>query len=56
MSVEKLTEGYTHCFLVTFKTVQDRDIYLPHPEHQAFGAKLKPILDKVLVIDYAARE
>jgi len=56
MSVENLTEGYTHCFLVTFKTAQDRDIYLPHPEHKAFGAKLKPILDKVLVIDYAARE
>jgi len=54
VSVEGLTEGYTHCFFVTFASAEDRAVYLPHPDHKAFGAVLKPILDKVLVIDYVA--
>ena len=29
-----------------------RDHYLPHPLHQAFVARLQPLLDDVLVIDY----
>jgi hypothetical protein len=37
VSVEGLSQGYTHCFLVTFRTAADRDAYLPHPAHQAFG-------------------
>jgi len=56
MSVEKLAAGYTHCFLVTFDTPDARDAYLPHPAHQDFGKQLKPILEKVLVIDYVAKD
>ena len=56
MSAEGLTAGYTHCFLVTFASAKERDAYLPHPAHKAFGKQLGPILDKVLVIDYVARE
>ena len=52
VSPEGLAQGFTHCFLVTFLGEEDRDVYLPHPAHQAFVEKLKPILDKVLVIDY----
>ncbi|MGB4726510.1 MAG: Dabb family protein [Thermogutta sp.] len=55
-SVENLSQGFTHCFILTFKNVQDRDAYLPHPEHKAFGQLLRPHLDKVLVIDYVVRE
>jgi hypothetical protein len=51
-SPEKLDQGYTHCFLLTFKDEAGRAIYLPHPEHKAFGAMLGPVLDKVLVLDY----
>jgi len=51
-SPESLNEGFTHCFFVTFTSEKDRAIYLPHPDHVAFGNILKPILDKVLVIDY----
>lgn len=54
-SPEGLNKGLTHCFLVTFKTEMDREAYLPHAEHQAFVAKLKPILDDVAVIDYWAQ-
>jgi len=54
VSVENLSAGFTHCFFVTFADAKARGIYLPHPDHKAFGAVLKPILDKVLVIDYIA--
>ena len=53
-SPENLNQGLTHCFLVTFASEKDRDVYLPHPEHQAFVEILKPHLDKVTVIDYWA--
>jgi len=56
VSVENLTAGYTHCFLVTFRDAAGRDAYLPHPAHKEFGRLLGPSLDKVLVIDYIARD
>src|SRR5215213_5232490 len=45
-------DGFTHCFLLTFADEADREKYLPHPEHKAFGAVLRPHLDKVFVVDY----
>ncbi|PSL07852.1 Dabb family protein [Cecembia rubra] len=54
-SPEGLDQGFTHCFFVTFKSEEDRDIYLPHPEHKAFVQILGPHLDKVLVVDYWAK-
>ena len=51
-SPENLAQGFTHCFFVTFASEKDREIYLPHPDHKAFGQVLRPHLDKVLVIDY----
>ncbi len=53
-SPENLDQGFTHCFFVSFESEKDRDVYLPHPDHKAFGAILSPHLDKVLVIDYWA--
>ncbi len=52
ISPEGLSQDFTHCFFVTFHSEADRDAYLPHPEHQAFGSLLSPYLDKVLVLDY----
>jgi hypothetical protein len=54
-SPEGLTDGFTHCFFVSFASEKDRDDYLPHAEHKAFVDVLKPHLDKVLVIDYWAK-
>lgn len=51
-SPEKLNEGLTHCFFVTFTSNKDRDDYLVHPAHLAFVEVLKPHLDKVVVVDY----
>jgi ribosomal protein L23 len=52
ISPENLAQGFTHCFLVTFKDVAGRDFYLPHPAHKEFGKILSPYLDKVMVIDF----
>ncbi|MGI6456515.1 MAG: Dabb family protein [bacterium] len=54
-SPENLNQDFTHCFLLTFKSEEDRDAYLPHPDHKAFGRQLGPVLDKVFVIDYWAK-
>lgn len=51
-SPEGLNKGFTHCFLVTFDSEEDRAVYLPHPAHKAFIDILSPHLDDVLVIDY----
>lgn len=51
-SPEKLNEGLTHCFFVSFASEKDRDDYLVHPAHKAFVEVLKPYLDKVVVVDY----
>jgi len=55
ISPEGLAQGFTHCFLLTFDDAAGRDAYLPHPAHQAFVSQLQPLLDGVLVLDYAAR-
>ena len=53
-SPENLNQGFTHCFLVSFDSEKQRDIYLPHPAHKEFVQLLGPHLEKVLVFDYWA--
>lgn len=55
VGVENLSQGYTHCFLVTFKDAKGRAEYLPHPEHVKFVDLAKPWFDGVHVIDYVAK-
>jgi 6-phosphogluconolactonase len=52
VSPEKLNKGFTHAFVLSFGSDADRDAYLVHPDHAAFGKLLSPILDDVFVIDY----
>jgi hypothetical protein len=54
VSIENRHAGFTHCFLVTFRSETDRAEYIPHPAHKEFGQILGPHLDKVLVVDYWA--
>jgi hypothetical protein len=49
-------KGFTHCWIATFKTAADRDAYLVHPDHKAFVALLKPVLDDALVIDFVPQK
>jgi hypothetical protein len=55
-SPEGLSQGFTHVFFVTFDNEEGRSVYLPHPDHKAFGKILGPHLDKVLVVDYWTQE
>ncbi|MCF7669861.1 MAG: Dabb family protein [Verrucomicrobia bacterium] len=51
-SPEFLNKGFTHCFVLTFKSEKDRDAYLVHPDHKAFGKILGPVVEDVFVIDF----
>jgi len=51
-SPEGLDDGFTHCFLLTFKDKAGRAVYLPHAAHKAFGDVLRPYMKDVFVIDY----
>lgn len=55
-SVEGISGGFTHGFLVTFADEKGREIYLPHPAHEEFKKLVGPRLDKVLVFDYWAKK
>jgi hypothetical protein len=56
ISPEKLSDGFTHCWVITFKDEKARDAYLVHPAHKAFVDVLKPALEKPLVVDFIARK
>jgi hypothetical protein len=56
VSPEKRDHGFSHCFVLTFANEKDRDGYLVHPAHKAFGALLGPILGDVMVIDFVDKE
>lgn len=55
IGLPELSGDLTHCFLLTFDGEEGRAVYLPHPDHKAFGAVLRPHLEKVFVIDYWGR-
>jgi hypothetical protein len=55
VSVEDRQKGFTHCFVVTFRSEADRAKYLPHPAHKEFGELVGPYLDDVMVVDYWAK-
>ena len=56
VSPEQKNKGFTHCFVLTFAAEKDRDTYLTHPAHKAFGKLLGPIVGDVLVIDFWSQE
>jgi hypothetical protein len=51
VSVENRSEGFTHCFVVSFLNEAGLDAYLAHPDLKEFRKTLG-CLDKVLVVDY----
>ena len=54
VSVENLSEGFTHCFMVTFASEAGLDAYLNHPDLKEFRKTLDGPLEKALVVDYWA--
>lgn len=51
-SPEGLNKGFTHCWILTFRSEADRDTYLHHANHEAFVAIVKPLIEDVQVIDF----
>lgn len=56
VSPEKHDKGFTHCWVLSFKSDKDRDAYLVHDDHKKFGANLGPVLEDVFVVDFWAKE
>jgi hypothetical protein len=56
VSKEQRDKGFTHCFILSFKSDKDRDTYIEHPQHKAFGQLVGPVLEDVFVIDFYSKE
>jgi hypothetical protein len=54
VSKEGKSEGFTHAFVVTFKSEADLAAYLVHPAHEAYVKVVKDKREKVVVFDYWA--
>ena len=52
-SPENKNQGFTHCVLMTFSGEEERNNYLPHPEHNALKEIFIPVLDDIIVLDYS---
>ena len=57
ISLEGLSQGYTHGFVMKFNNLKDRDIYLADSDHQQIAEEtIFPVLENgwysVLVLDY----
>lgn len=56
VSNEGKSEGFTHCFVVTFRDEKGLATYLDHPAHQEYVQVVRDKRDKVVVFDYWAAE
>ena len=54
VSEENKSEGFTHCFVVTFRDTAGRAVYLKHPAHDEYVKVVKDRREKVIVFDYWA--
>ncbi|MDB4673518.1 Dabb family protein [Verrucomicrobiales bacterium] len=52
VSPEDRAKGFTHLYVITFEDQKGLDVYAPHPAHEAFKARMKPILEEALIFDY----
>ena len=43
-------------FLITFNSLQDRDLYIEHPAHKALSKEVGPFIADAVVFDYWANE
>ncbi|KAK3441956.1 stress-response A/B barrel domain-containing protein HS1 [Eucalyptus grandis] len=52
VSIMNLDQGFTHVFELTFESAERLAKYVDHPVHTEFSNRLRPHLDKVVVITY----
>ena len=56
VSPETHDAGFTHIFTLTFASKEALEKHYLHEQaHKDFGAVLRPVLDKVMVLDYVAQ-
>src|ERR1700687_1560123 len=51
-SPEGLNQGFTHGFLITFGSVEARNTYLTHPEHEQVKRDFLPGIENVIAFDF----
>ena len=51
-SPENFNQGFTHCFVLSYRSEKDLANYQKNPAHKAFQEVLKPQMEKVFVVDY----
>jgi hypothetical protein len=56
VSQEGKSDGFTHCFVVSFRNEQGLATYLDHPAHQDYVKVVRDRREKVVVFDYWAKE
>jgi hypothetical protein len=54
VSKEGKSEGFTHCFVVSFRDEKGLETYLAHPAHADYVQVVKDRREKVVVFDYWA--
>ncbi len=55
ISPESHHQGFTHCFLLSFESLDGLEVYQQHPAHRAFQEALRPHMDRVFVVDWGGR-
>ncbi|XP_042511465.1 stress-response A/B barrel domain-containing protein At5g22580 [Macadamia integrifolia] len=53
-SEEMLRQGFTHVFLLTFRSSEDFTAFLGHPRHVEFSATFSAAIEKILLLDFPA--
>ncbi|OVA05943.1 Stress responsive alpha-beta barrel [Macleaya cordata] len=53
-SQEMLRQGFTHVFLMTFRSSEDLAAYIGHPTHVEFSATFSAAIEKILLFDFPA--
>lgn len=52
LSEDTITQGFTHMFLLTFRSHNDLVAYTNHPSHLEYAEKFTAAIDKVLLFDF----
>jgi hypothetical protein len=52
VSPERLNQGFTHGFVMTFADPAARDVYLVHPDHEKVKQRFLPLVENVIVFDF----
>jgi hypothetical protein len=55
ISEENYHLGFTHCFVISYQSIQDLNDYQKHPAHLDFQKILAPHMEKVFVVDYYSK-